>query len=58
MKKNMKTLSAIAVSGLLLGLAATPAFAEHDQATGKTDGHADHGCCVAADLYHQSLRRC
>lgn len=44
MKKNMKTLSAIAVSGLLLGLAATPAFAEHDQATGKTDGHADHGC--------------
>lgn len=44
MKKNMKTLSAIAVSGLLLGLTATPAFAQHDHDSGKTDGHADHGC--------------
>jgi hypothetical protein len=42
MNKNMKTLSAIALSGLLLGLTAAPAFAgDHDA---KTDGHEDHGC--------------
>jgi hypothetical protein len=44
MKKNMKTLSAIALSGLLLGLTATPAFATDHDHDAKTDGHEDHGC--------------